>query len=58
METGDDAREDALCAEVRSSAHLPVADPMSHVNGPNAVWNIPYFPGGSVVEKVRSTTMA
>jgi len=38
-------------------AHYDV-DPMFYVSDPNAVWNIPYFPGGSVDGKVTSAAMA
>ena len=34
------------------------ADPMFYVSDPNAVWNIPYFPGGSVDGKVTSSSLA
>jgi hypothetical protein len=33
-------------------------DPMYYVSDPNAVWNIPYFPGGSVDGKVTSAALA
>ncbi|MFP5391404.1 MAG: C45 family autoproteolytic acyltransferase/hydrolase, partial [Gammaproteobacteria bacterium] len=33
-------------------------DPMYYVSDPNAVWNIPYFPGGSVDGKVTSAGLA
>jgi hypothetical protein len=38
-------------------AHYDV-DPMFYVSDPNAVWNIPYFPGGSVDGKVTSSDLA
>lgn len=38
-------------------AHYDV-DPMFYVSDPNAVWNIPYFPGGSVDGKVTSSALA
>lgn len=34
------------------------ADPMFYVSDPNAVWNIPFFPGGSVDGKVVSADLA
>jgi len=34
------------------------ADPMFYASDPNAVWNIPYFPGGSVDGKVTSAALA
>lgn len=49
-----------MCANPSSRticAHYD-ADPMFYVSDPNAVWNIPYFPGGSVDGKVTSTTLA
>ncbi|MBV8279076.1 MAG: peptidase C45 [Verrucomicrobia bacterium] len=33
-------------------------DPMSYASDPNAVWNIPYFPGGSIDGKVTTAEMA
>lgn len=34
------------------------ADPMFYASDPNAVWNIPYFPGGSVDGKVTFAALA
>lgn len=34
------------------------SDPMFYVSDPNAVWNIPYFPGGSVDGKVTTAALA
>jgi hypothetical protein len=33
-------------------------DPMEYASDPNAVWNVPYFPGGSVDGKVTTSAMA
>lgn len=33
-------------------------DPMYYVSDPNAVWNIPYYPAGSVEGKVTTTDLA
>ena len=33
-------------------------DPMEYASDPNAVWNVPYFPGGSVDGKVTTADMA
>ncbi|XXY22007.1 C45 family peptidase [Sorangium sp. So ce216] len=38
-------------------AHYDV-DPMQYVSDPNAVWNIPFFPGGSVDAKVVTSELA
>jgi hypothetical protein len=38
-------------------AHYDI-DPMEYVSDPNGVWNIPFFPGGSVDAKVTTSTMA
>lgn len=34
------------------------ADPMQYVSDPNAVWNIPFYPAGSVEGKVTTAAMA
>jgi hypothetical protein len=39
------------------SAHYD-ADPMYYVSDPNAVWNIPFFPGGSIDAKVTTADAA
>jgi hypothetical protein len=33
-------------------------DPMEYASDPNAVWNVPYFPGGSIDGKVTTSAMA
>ncbi|HLX03134.1 MAG TPA: phospholipase, partial [Trinickia sp.] len=33
-------------------------DPMEYASDPNAVWNVPYFPGGSIDGKVTTAALA
>ena len=39
------------------SSHYDV-DPQPYVSDPNAVWNIPYYPSGSVDGKVTTSALA
>ena len=34
------------------------SDPMYYVSDPNAVWNIPYYPAGSIDGKVTTSELA
>lgn len=53
-----DAYLNRLCPSSRTICSHYDEDPQQFVSDPNAVWNIPFFPAGSVEGKITSTDLA